>query len=273
MKRIPKPDQLNVPPDNFLEYTTLVYGTKGIGKTTLASTFPDSVVIMTEPLRKNLAIRQVSLHVNTVPQIMEKAEDSWEVFKEIILEAHEDPTVSLLAIDTIDRMYEACLNHHCVQAKVLHPGGLNDYGQLWSLIKDDFETTLNTIRIMGMGLLLLSHAKETEIELVTGGKTTMYGPSCSAAATRYIKGACDYAFFLGYHGKKRALHLRGDENIWTACGPANRFVSPQGNPIELLEMPTDISKGFQTLQDGFNNQLFDLYEEVATKAKPTRRVS
>jgi hypothetical protein len=272
MKRIPRPDQLNVPPANFLEYTTLIYGTKGIGKTSLASTFPDCVVIMTEPLRKNLEIRQLSLHVNTVPQLMDKAEDAWEVFKEVIAEASEDPTVQCLAIDTVDRLYEACLNHHCLQAKVLHPGGLNDYGQLWSLIKDDFEVTLNGIRMLGMGLLLISHAKETEIELVTGGKATMYGPSCSAAATRYIKGACDYAFFLGYHGKQRCLHLRGDENIWTACGPANRFVSPQGRPVEILEMPSDISKGYQLLSDGFANKLYDLYEDVVETPK-TKRVS
>jgi hypothetical protein len=48
---------LSIPPMNFLQYTTLLYGAKGAGKTTGASTFPDNYTFMYEPRRRNIALR------------------------------------------------------------------------------------------------------------------------------------------------------------------------------------------------------------------------
>jgi len=274
---LPSMDELNIPPDNFLEYTTCIYGSKGIGKTTMASSFPGYVVVMTEPLRKNLRIRMKALPCYDYDAISDQGrEDAWPLFKQIIEEAVSRDDVKGLAIDTVDRLYDACLTHHCVVDGVRHPGGLNDFGQLWAIIRDDFETTLNSIRENNLGLLLISHAKEDDIELNTGAKAKQYAPSCSGAATKYIKAACDYAFFYGYHGKKRFIHMRGSENIWTACGVRDRFISKSGEPLTMLEvLPTDIDNGYNLLQRGFDNQVWN-YDEVPDEeeeevAKPTRR--
>ncbi len=273
---IPGPNELNVPPDNLLEYTICIYGTKGIGKTTLTSSIPGGLVVMTEPLRKNLKIRQVSLSVNDVDAINEGAADAWVQFKSIIQQSQNPESgVKCLIIDTVDRLYDACLNHHCVVEGVRHPGGLNDFGKLWSVIKDDFETTLNRIREVGLGLVLISHTKESDIEVVTGGKVTQYGPSCSGAALRYIKAAADYAFFFGWFDRKRCIHLRGYENIWTACGVPERFISPSGNPLELIEIPEGETKGWTILQKAFDNKVYDALEEVPSQEapKPSRKRS
>lgn len=270
---LPGPDELNIPPDDLLEYTTCIYGTKGIGKTTLVSSFPGYVTIMTEPLRKNLNIRMKSLPCYDYDSITEKgASDAWPIFKDIIDEAIQRDDIRGLAIDTVDRMYDACLTHHCVVEGVRHPGGLNDFGALWSIIRDDFETTLNSIRENNLGLVLVSHAKEDEIELNTGGKGKMYAPSASNAATKYIKAACDYAFFYGYHGKKRALHLRGFEYIWSSCGVRDRFISKSGEPLTMIEVSPDlVDNGYSLLQQGFNNQLWNYDEEPDDEPVTTRR--
>jgi hypothetical protein len=273
---LPGPDDLNIPPDDLNAYTTCIYGAKGVGKTTLASSYPGYVVIMTEPLRKNLNIRMFALPCYDYDSITNDGkDDAWAIFKDLVQEASENDTVNGLAIDTIDRLYDACLTHHCVVEGVRHPGGLNDFGALWSIIKDDFETTLNSIRENDLGLLLLSHAKETEIELNTGSKAMSYAPSCSGAATRYIKAACDYAFFYGYHGRKRAIHLRGFEKIWTSCGVPDRFISKSGEPLTMIEMGTEtVGKGYQLLQKGFNNELWNYDEEPEedeVEEKPTRK--
>ena len=68
--RLPGPDELNLPPENFLDYCSVIYGLKGIGKTSLiASISPNSVVFMFEPRRRNLKIRMVQLDMKSVPQI------------------------------------------------------------------------------------------------------------------------------------------------------------------------------------------------------------
>lgn len=271
---LPGVDDLNIPPDLLEAYTICLYGTKGIGKTTLAASYPNYVVVMTEPLRKNLKIRMKALPCYDYDSIVELGkQDAWVLFKGIVDEAIERSDVHGLAIDTIDRLYEACLTHHCVVEGVRHPGGLNDFGALWSIIKDDFETTLNTIRENDLGLLLLSHAKETEIELNTGAKAMSYAPSASGAATRYIKAACDYAFFYGYHGRKRAIHLRGFEKIWTSCGVEDRFISKSGEPLTMIEMGADtVGNGYNVLKQGFDNQLWNYDEEPEDEeVKPTTK--
>lgn len=270
---LPAVDDLNIPPNDFLEYTTCIYGAKGIGKTTMASSFPGYVVIMTEPLRKNLQIRMMSLPCYDYDRITEDgATDAWPLFKQLIDEAVERDDVKGLAIDTVDRLYDACLTHHCVVENVRHPGGLNDFGALWAIIKDDFETTLNSIRENNLGLLLVSHAKEDDIELNTGGKGKMYAPSCSNAATKYIKAACDYAFFYGYHGRKRALHLRGFEFIWTSCGVRDRFISKSGEPLTMIEVGRNyIDNGYGLLQAGFNNELWNYDEEPEDESPSPRK--
>jgi hypothetical protein len=270
---LPDVDDLNVPPDNFLEYTTCIYGAKGIGKTTLASSFPGFVTIMTEPLRKNLAIRMKALQCYDYDSITEKgAPDAWPLFKEMIDEGIERDDIQGFNIDTVDRLYESCLTHHCVVEGVRHPGGLNDFGALWSIIKDDFETTLNSIRENNLGLVLVSHAKEDDIELNTGLKGKMYAPSCSGAATKYLKAACDYAFFYGYHAKKRALHFRGFDFIWTSCGVRDRFISKSGDPLTLVYVEKDhIDNGYELLQAGFENRLWNYDEEPEDDAPATKR--
>lgn len=270
--KIPGPDEYNQPSDNLLDYTICIYGTKGIGKTTLCSTIPGSLVFMTEPLRKNLVIRQQTLPVFSSPVIQEDAEkDAWGNLKQYYLpQVFEDDATQVVVFDTVDRLYESCVYHHSAAEGLDDPGEVNDYGLLWRRIKADFEETLTNIREHDKGLVFVSHAKESSHELSTGAKRKEYGPSTSAACMAYIKAACDFAFFYGYHGKQRCLHLRGFEGIWTSVGVENTYYSPNGNPIELFEVE-DPTQGFKLLEDGFANKLYSLDEEPQTTVSTRRR--
>ena len=268
---IPSTTDLNIPPDTLLEYAICLYGTKGIGKSTLSSSIPGSVTIMTEPLRKNLNIRMIPLHIHTSEEIMDGKEytfeiggnsftyvDAWKFFEEELVDALiEDDSVSCINIDTVDRMYEACLSSVCTENGVMHPGGLNDFGNMWGRVKSRFEAVLNKIKIGGKGIVFISHAKEDDVELDTGGKSKMYAPTCSGQALNYIKAVADYVFFYGYHGKRRHLHFRGFDNIWTSCGPPDRFISPSGKKLELIDME---GERWNKVEQAFQNKIYDAYE-------------
>lgn len=258
--RIPGPEDLNEPSDKLLDYSITIFGEKGIGKTSLAASFPGSLTLMTEPLRKNLKIRQVPIRVKPV-KLMNKDQDAmtaWDMIKASIEQGLEDDSVSCIVADTIDRVYDACRNHHCFQIGISDPNEMKDYGATWRAISDDFEETLNQVRLGGKGLILISHAQLREVEARNGSSYDLCIPTCAKAAFQYIKAACDYAFYFGYYDKKRALYLRGNDLIWSACGVDDHFCDPDGTPIDVLQVSNNPQQAYQDLIASWNNEKRDI---------------
>jgi hypothetical protein len=131
--------------------------------------------------------------------------------------------------------WQACLNSICKEEGVRHPSDVNDYGSTWNLVKEEFRKVMESIRKSGkICLVFTSHCNVDRVEMNTGKKSIIYGPTCSGAALMYAKQSCDFAIFYGKHGKQRALHIRWDEDIWTACGVEDTFCDPDGKPIAAV---------------------------------------
>jgi hypothetical protein len=252
--RLPGIDELNLPPENFLDYCSVIYGLKGVGKTSLiANMSPNSLVFMFEPRRRNLKIRMVQLDMKSVPQIEAGEEDPWKLFKELVEEAKQDPTISHIGIDTVDRCYKACMNSVCSEMGIIHPGGLNDFGNAWNAVKEEFRSYFDTLLASEeLGVTFVSHCTEMPLEINTGETVVTYGPSCDNFAKEYLKQACDFAFFYGKHYSRRALHVRWTPDIWTACGVDDVFLTPSGEKIAAFEIPSASTAG-QSLLDAYAN--------------------
>lgn len=251
---LPGPEELNEPPTDILAYCMAIYGEKGWGKTSLASQFPNAIVAMLETRRRNLKIRQVDIPVKA----KERDEQVWEVLEGFIKAAIKDKTVETVVIDTIDKAYSACLAYNCWLKGIKDPSDLNDYGATWRAIKDQFAETLNRVLYAGKGLVLVSHAHYKELELRTEEKREILCPTCMPAAFQYMKEVADYAFYLGYHQKKRAMYLRGHEDLWCACGTSEHFCDPEGKPLSTILMGENPKIAFQTLVDAFSNKVWDV---------------
>ena len=52
--RIPSVDEVNEPSTTLTDYAICLFGEKGVGKTSLAAQFENSLIIMLEPKRRNL---------------------------------------------------------------------------------------------------------------------------------------------------------------------------------------------------------------------------
>jgi hypothetical protein len=258
--RIPGPDELNIPPEKLTDYCICIYGTKGIGKTSLAASFPNSFTTMFEPRRRNLSIRMQQLGVPDLDKVKASEADEWEIFKQYLALAEEDDTVSNVVVDTIDLAYTAALLSVSVRNGYDHPSQNDkDYGRTWGKLSQEVALTFDTFRQNGKGLIFISHTKERDIEVVDGSTAKMVSPSAPPACIQYLKQACDFAFFYGYFLGKRALVLRDNEgSIWTGCGVTNRFMQPNGKPLNILEMPDDPKLGYQRLNDAFNNKCWDI---------------
>lgn len=242
---IPGPDDLNQPSDDLHDYTILLMGAKNAGKTSASASFPQNLNFQWEPYRKNVRLRMIGadkgLIYRTAEEIMEGAEDPWILFQQYLAYAVDDPTVNTGTWDTVDIAYNACFESVCARLGVHHPNEISDdYGNSWKMIQNEFLTTLNTVKGMGMGTLFVSHTKEREIELKETREGTesemLIGPSCQPACINILKSVCDFWFYYGWHNGKRRLYLRDPEKyVDVACGTG--FVDDEGNALEYIDMP------------------------------------
>lgn len=253
---IPGPDELNEPPENILEYSLVIFGEKGIGKTSLAAQFPDAVVGMLEPRRRNLRIRMVSL------------DEGWPQTEAFVHACIADDSVKTIVIDTIDRAYAQCLASICFAKGIKDPSQMNDYGATWREIKDEFEGLFNKVLYANKGLIFLSHAHYREMELRTGNTKEILVPTCPPAAFNYLKAVTDYAFYYGYHGTQRAMYLRGHEDLWTGCGTREHFCDPDGNPVRTISMGETPEDAYANFIASFNNELYDI--DYVEKEEPKK---
>lgn len=258
MSAVVIPTEKNIPSKNFADYCVCLYGEKGIGKTHLLSEFDDSLIMMLEPKRRNLKIRQVNIRPMGMKELNSESpvKTPWQTLQDYVAAILDDDSVQHVGIDTVDRAHEMCLLHHCYQKGVSHPNDLNDYGATWHAIKDDFETTMNKLLYADKGLAFVSHSHLREVEGRDG--LTQWIPTCPPACWKYIKAVCDFALYYGYSGgKDRAITIRGNDLVWSACGTEDHFLTKGGEPISQFYTGTSQKVAFDNLCKAFTNKLSD----------------
>jgi hypothetical protein len=243
---LPGLDELNIPSNNLTDYTILLYGTKGVGKTSALSTFPKNLIISWEPKRRNIKARMYYLEVASADKITDDDNDPWMTFVEVCRLAIADPTIETICVDTADLCYEACQEHICRKYGILHPSDKNDFGKSWNDIKQTFTDHFSTLISSGKTLVFTSHAKEREQEMQDGiGAVEMVGPSCAPACLKIMKQLCDFWLFYGYNENDRTITVR-DESRTVAVGCGYGFFDTNGKTIEQIKIP-DLSKNPKSL--------------------------
>lgn len=269
------PDEMNDPPETLAESICMIYGEKSVGKTSLANEFENAYTFMYESGRRNLKIRQVPKKGE--PKL------NWERTQQYT-EAFIDSDYDTLVIDTIDGFYLRCFDSICAGHNVKSPIELgSDAPGVWDEIAFEFVALLALIQESGKGLVILSHSKPRSLQVKKKGlkrdekeeSTVAYDrlePTCKPAAFRYIQEVCDFVFYYGYHEGYRAITVRDPHNIyWTGCGLADRFLDPDGKPIETFKVSSVSSeKAYQDLLSAYNNELYDIdYVPPSTRTRTT----
>lgn len=274
----PGEDEYNEPPDHFDAYMRCFYGQKGIGKTTAASTFPNSLTLMLEPKRRGLRIRQLALQKHTAEQIMEGAPDTYQLVANTTQKWIDDESIKHLNYDSIDIFYEACTHSVCARNNITKPSEAGrSSSEIWNEIRDEFSGYFDTLRDTDMGINLLSHNKARDVETLEGGKMGFVAPSCSPACLKYIQQAVDIVLYFGWYNGERSCMVRDETNsAFVANGVADKFLQPDGKPISIFAIP-DIEKKptYEVLVDAFDNKLWDVdtpedEREVKKKGPPKK---
>ena len=133
----------------------ILYGPEGIGKSTMASNFPDALFVDTEGSTAHMDVARFP------------APASWTMLLQEIDEVKKDPTIcKTLVIDTIDWAERLCIEHVLATNKwtsIESPG----YGKGYVVVKEEFGKMLNALGEVidkGVNVVLTAHAQMRKFE-------------------------------------------------------------------------------------------------------------
>ncbi len=131
-------------------YTVLLYGAPKTGKTTIASQFPQSLLLAFE------------VGYLAIPGIMAQPIQKWSDFKKVLRQLNTDEAhrqFKNIIVDTADIAYDLCEKFICSQQDVATIGDI-PYGKGYKLAAKEFDEALRAIPQMGYGLVMISHSED-----------------------------------------------------------------------------------------------------------------
>lgn len=244
------PTEKSSPSDDLSDYSMLLYGSKKIGKTSLAAQFPDALFLALEPGTK--ALRVFSTPV-----------PSWD-HADAIVEALEKPggcdRYKTIVVDTVDILYTHAFEHICKKQMINHPQEENDYGATWGEIRKLFRSLVVRILNLPAGSIFISHDTEKEVTLRNGDIVDRVQPTMSKQAIEEVEGIVDIIGNYGYEGSSRVLRIDGRQEVVAGCRLEERFVRKGGNPstpgdrVVRIPMGRTSAEAYSNFIKAFNNE-------------------
>lgn len=233
------PTERTPPSDTLSDYSILLFGEKKIGKTTLASMFPDTLLLCAEPGAKALNVFRMDVR-------------SWKEFKKIIRLLKKDRRFKTVVVDTVDLLFKLCDAQVCMNLGVDHVSEA-DWGRGWSAVRDEFTTAMADLMSLEKGLILISHSTEKEIKPRNGAKYDRIQPTMANTARDICEAMVDIWAYFHYDGSDRVLTIRGDEHITAGHRLQTRF-KHDGKELDTIDMGTSKEEAYKNFIDAFHNR-------------------
>ena len=131
-------------------YSVFFYGEPKSGKTTIASKFPNALLLAFEK------------GYNALAGVMAQPINSWAEFIKVQRQLKDDKVkerFSTIIIDTADIAYSYCEKYVCANNGVDTIADVG-YGKGYTLVGNEFDEKLRSIVQMGYGIVLISHATD-----------------------------------------------------------------------------------------------------------------
>nr|DAS74402.1 MAG TPA: AAA domain protein [Caudoviricetes sp.] len=227
----------------------VIYGTEGIGKSSLASQFPEPLFIDTEGSTDNMDVARLDKPT------------SWIMLNNQIAFIKANPTVcKTLVIDTIDWAESLCVDNLCA----MHgKKGIEDfgYGNGYVYAKEEMGRFLNKLQDLieiGINVVLTAHAQIRKFELPDEmGSYDKYelklGKKTSSQTAPLVKEwadlllFCNYKTYLVSQEKSTKKKAQGNQRVmYTEHNPAWDAKNRHGLPSELPLDYASIAHIFKT---------------------------
>lgn len=287
-------DILNVSPNvvsrDLSGYSVLVYGPPKIGKTTLASKFPKTLLLATEK------------GYSAIPGILAVDILSWADFKRVVSQLKSDDAhkaYSTIAIDTIDILYDLCEKYICANEGINEIGDIK-FGGGYKKASLEFDNTLRKIVQMNYGLVMTSHAVVKDVEVNGKVAYTRVTPSLGATPKKVVLKMTDIIAYAQQDENEdgsfeNKLYLRGSKTLEAgsrfrymadsipftydaltkaiqdaiqkeeqASGSADlftdeRIAAPLEEKVNFNELKAEFNSVIEALQKGYSSDQFSSY--------------
>lgn len=154
----------------------LIYGAPKIGKTSVCAAIGDTALILDCDAGGASYTDAWRVPIGTWGELLAALKDLAD------RQAKGKVPFRTFVIDTVDRAWQMCREHVCMQYKVRHESDDPGYGRVWDAVKQEFMRVIGRMSAMGWGIWLTSHSdlKEVKIGNVKRQVTTMSLPSKAA---------------------------------------------------------------------------------------------
>jgi hypothetical protein len=246
------------PSHDLGDYSWLIYGQKKIGKSTLASLFPEAIFFMFEPGAKALRIYRVDCGtwedaLGYLTSIEKQKEEGTLKYKTAI-------------IDTGFELYQKAFIWGCKELKIDYPREDN-FGKDWTFIKNAVRDFHARIFNLGLGVVVLCHEGVKEQQTYTGSKYDQVIPLLPKPCDEYYRAVIDNVCWYHYRGKERFLQIRGTDHAMAgiALQADEYFKTPKGEQVFSIPIPSEPKKGMQVIVSAFNNKQTQTFKEETEK--------
>lgn len=213
----------------------LVYGAPKVGKTSFAAKF-----------KKNL-LCAFEMGYNAIDGIYAQPIQKWSDFK-LLLRQLDQPAAKekfdTVTIDTASIAYDLCEQYVCAQNGVQKISEI-PWGQGYTQVKTEFESSLRKITMMGYGLILIAH-QEIRKETIDGNDVEFYSPALNKRCYEICNRLVDV---IGYIAVE-----------WDAEGNSERYLYTRQTPRVVAGsrykyLPPKIRFGYQELVDAIGQAI------------------
>lgn len=173
-------------------YSVFFYGGWKTGKTTIASKFPNALLLAFEK------------GYNALAGVRPQPINSWAEFKKVLRQlkdARAKEMFQTIIIDTADIAYDYCTKYICDNAQRSDGGygvdSISDipFGKGYGMVEKEFDTALRSIVQMDYGLVIISHETDKTFTDEAGNQYNKIVPTLDKRANNICARMCD---IVGY---------------------------------------------------------------------------
>jgi len=230
------------PKKELYEQTIEISGAPKLGKTVIASMFPNPIFILTEPGQGDRELNHWKPKTWTSDEtyIIKSCTDLDNAYLELCDCSGQFQTI---VIDTVDNMsniiIDDILKEHNIET--LNDGAMA-FGRGNNVFERKMRTFLHNFATLPMGLLMISHLKEISISRPGKEPLTAWRDTLNDKTKLIVQSMADMIFMIRKEGKERFIYTEGDLSVEAG----SRIALP-----ERIPMGKDGREAYQNLVTAF----------------------